>query len=346
MAKKDLKDGILGCLYTAGLGDAMGAPAEALSQKEIQERFGGIIDTFYEPNGNIYVQGNVVGEITDDTSQMYEMARAIVKMQKKITPNAAAEALVYWSEHYPKYYPRNAGATTRFVIEELKSGKDPIAVGRTGGIYNRGTSNGAAMRIAPAGMIHPGDLDSAIATAIIMTKPSHGTQHAYAGACAIACGIAKALASDAEIYNVLEACIYGAKKGEIIGMEEARIASGINIMPKLLKGIEIALSTENMIDFLQKLEYEVGNDGSIQTSVAAAVSIFAAVKGDPQLTVIYGANLGGDTDTIGCIAGMLSGAYSGYRNIPKEWIDIFDTANPKIKLAEIGEELYNLLSSK
>jgi len=34
--------------------------------------------------------------------------------------------------------------------------------------------------------------------------------------------------------------------------------------------------------------------------------------------------MGGDTDTNGCIAGALLGAYYGYDKIPKEWIKSVD----------------------
>ena len=33
-------------------------------------------------------------------------------------------------------------------------------------------------------------------------------------------------------------------------------------------------------------------------------------------------NLGDDTDTIGAIAGGLSGLYYGYENIPEEWLAV------------------------
>lgn len=35
----------------------------------------------------------------------------------------------------------------------------------------------------------------------------------------------------------------------------------------------------------------------------------------------YVIKIGGDTDTNACIAGMLAGAYYGFKNIPKQWID-------------------------
>lgn len=343
MKQYNRKDHLLGCLYAAGIGDAMGAPSEAFSRQEIKEKFHGGIKEFHGPGDNMYVQGNIAGEVTDDTTQLYEMARAVIHAKGQLKVEDAASALVYWSKHYPKYYPRNAGTTTRFVIEELKNGMDPVEVGKTGGSYGRGTSNGAAMRIAVAGLLHPGNLDEAIKTTITMTKPSHGTQHAYAGACAIACGIAQALSEDADIFTVLKACLYGARKGEERGCQEARMAAGEAIIPKIMRAVDIALTTDTMDDTLQQLEAYVGNDGSIQSSVASAIGIFLAVEGDVEKTVCYGANLGGDTDTIGCIAGMLSGALRGFNSIRKDWIQVFKKANPELDFDTICEELMLLI---
>ena len=199
----------------------------------------------------------------------------------------------------------------------------------------RCTSNGAAMRVVAVGLIHPGDLDEAV-------KPSHGTQYVFAGVAAIACGIAEALKEEADVISVVKVCIYGAKKGYEIGINEARIAAGTDLLPKIVKSIDIAFSTSEMAGTLHQLDLYVGNDGSIQNSVAAAIGIFLATKGNPKETVIYGANLGGDTDTIACIAGMLSGALSGLSSIDKQWKEVFTSANPSIDFSVIGEELYRI----
>ncbi|WP_279138454.1 ADP-ribosylglycohydrolase family protein [Faecalicoccus pleomorphus] len=340
---KNLKSGILGCLYAGGLADAMGGATEALSIQEILDRFGGWVEDFEENQDSIYFKGNFRGEVTDDTSQMYEMAKMIVEKKEKFSVEDAACALVKWSESYPKYYPRNAGGTTRYVIDEFKNGKDPIEIGRLGGIYRRGTTNGAAMRIAPAGLMHPGNIEDSINLAIVMTQPTHGTQHAYAGAAGIAAGISEALVEDATIMSVVKSCIKGIKLGYSIGNCKARQASGLHILPKVFKGLELALDFENMEDYLRKLDYFVGNDGTIQSSVAAAISIFVATDGDPVKTAIFSTNLGGDTDTIGCIANYLSGAYAGIESIPVKWIELFKEANEKIDFDTLGDKIYDIV---
>jgi poly(ADP-ribose) glycohydrolase ARH3 len=37
--------------------------------------------------------------------------------------------------------------------------------------------------------------------------------------------------------------------------------------------------------------------------------------------VVLAVNLGGDTDTIGAMAGAIAGAYYGYAQIPQTWLD-------------------------
>lgn len=346
MNKNLTYDRILGCLVTAGMGDAIGAPSEAMSRAEITEKFGGPITTFLDAGNNAYAYGNLIGEVTDDASQMYEMAKAVVKTNGQLTVQAAADALVLWSQSYPKYYPRNAGPTTSHVIDELKAGNDPTETGKVGYVYGRGTSNGAAMRVAAAGLCNPGNLEGAVETAVTMTKPSHGTQHAYAGACAISCGIAEAMCEGSNLYSILRACLYGAKRGEERGMQEARVASGSRVYPKILEAITIALSSETMREAQENIEACIGNDGSIQVSVAAAVGLFAAAGGDPASTILGGANIGGDTDTIACIAGMLAGAFKGFSAISPEWYAIFKAANPMLDFEAVSNDLVRVLEER
>jgi len=92
-----------------------------------------------------------------------------------------------------------------------------------------------------------------------------------------------------------------------------------------------------------KLVLYVGNDGSLQSSVASAMALFIAANGDYMNTIIYGANLGGDTDTIACIAGMIAGAYNGYSVIDKEWIEIFDSAYKELDFKTLAHDLMGVI---
>lgn len=337
-----LNDKILGCLVGSAMGDAIGAPSEALSQDEILKVYGKPISRFIQGIDSIYTHGNNIAEVTDDSSQMYELAKTMVECDGNITPLKVGEALVRWSKLYPKYYPRNAGPTTQFAINELEAGKDPKEIGQLGGIYQRGTSNGAAMRIAAAGLVNPGDLNGAVETAIIMTLPTHGTQHAYSGACAIACGIAEGLKENSDVHSVLKAISWGAKEGERRGLKEARIACGLRVPPQINEAISIAYDSESMQETLRRLDESIGNDTSIQQAVGTAVGIFTAADGNIYESIKGGANVGGDTDTIACIAGSLAGALNGFTNIPVDLYKEFKEANPKLDFESVAKALSSI----
>lgn len=334
-----LYDRILGSLVTAGMGDAIGAPGEAMSREEIFARFNGPITEFVSPEGNFYCEGNRIGEATDDTTQLYEMGNAVIETNGMLTEKAAADALLNWSRKYPRQYPRNAGPTMRNWIVDYEKGGDPVELGKVGGVYGRGISNGCAMRIAPAALCVPGNLDAAIKNAIIMTKVSHGTQHAYSGACAIACAISNALTEDSQIDSILKAAVYGAKEGERIGLKEARIAAGPRVLPRILQAINCVYAADNADDAAVRIANEVGCNGDIQPSVGVALGIFAANDGDPVKTIIGATNIGGDTDTFACIAGMIAGAYKGFSTLPKDWYELFKKANPEFDMEWQAQEI-------
>lgn len=351
MTQEQLYNRIRGSLTAAALGDALGAPSEGMSAAEIHAYYGGRIDTFLDGAVNPYFHNARVGEVTDDTSQMMEMAKAVIKANGNFTVADAANGLLSWAENCPKYFPLRAGPTTRLIIEALRRGEDPVAIGRGGGAPDgtpeRGSTNGAAMRVAAAGLVHPGDIDAAIQDAITMTCVSHGTQLGFASACAVAAGIAAALVDKPDIYHILRACIYGAEKGDTYGRTYGRVAPGTSVRTKLLKAIAIAYDSECMEQAEQRLNDEVGADSSAAASaIAVAIGLFTAADSDPKRTLLGAANVGADTDTIGCIAGMLVGATVGYDALPKDWCATLEQVNPDFDFHTTATQLTAIASRK
>jgi ADP-ribosylglycohydrolase len=54
-------------------------------------------------------------------------------------------------------------------------------------------------------------------------------------------------------------------------------------------------------------------------AVASALYCFCRSPDDFRTTVLTGANTIGDSDSIACIAGAISGAYNGLETIPEHW---------------------------
>ena len=96
------------------------------------------------------------GQVTDDFSSAYFLAQSIVDNGGKVNRDAVGAALVRWSEH-AVFFDRFAGPTTRVAIKRCKG--EPVPASKGVNLASRQATNGAAMRISPIGMFHPGDLD-------------------------------------------------------------------------------------------------------------------------------------------------------------------------------------------
>lgn len=334
-----LYDKILGSLLGAGLGDAFGAPSESMGKQEIREVYGGRLTDFVYCGDTLFAKGNEIGEVTDDASQMYEFAKAVISCQGDLTVEAAVNALISWTEQYPKYYPRNAGPTTSLVIDALKRGEDPIKLGKEGGYYHRGTTNGAAMRVAACGLTKPGDLDKAVRNAVISCRPTHGTQHGMSGAAAVAAGIAEALLPEATTVSIVKAMIYGALEGEREGEKTGRKAEGVRVIQKIRQAVPEALLAGSMEEVEDRIDEIVGCDGSMASSIGAALGFFLVADGDPMQVIISAANAGGDSDTIACIGGSIAGAFKGAGAFDQELVNRWKQANPKLDLESVAKQL-------
>ncbi|MDQ7820178.1 MAG: ADP-ribosylglycohydrolase family protein [Armatimonadota bacterium] len=323
----DLHDRILGSLAAGVIGDAMGAATEQRSYEEIISLFGGPVREFVPPPPDSpFAGGRDAGQITDDSGQMLAMAEALIATGGRLTVNAVAQHLLRWADD-PEVFRRFAGPTTRAAIEELRRGTDPRVVGRQGKLTSMGTSNGAAMRVAPAGLVHPGDLEGAIRDAVTMCLPSHATQLAMSGACAVAAGVARALTLDADVYAVVQAAFHGALRGEEIGRREGRVVAGPSVYRRMELAVGLAVRHRSVLDAIRDIHAYVGSGLHIAEAVPAAIGIFVAACGDPLEAIVGGVNIGDDTDTVAIIAGSLAGALRGTRAIPGRLIEQVERAN-------------------
>ena len=122
-------DRILGGLIGAGAGDAMGAATEARTTEQILAYFGHEVTDFETPPMDTFGAGNVPGQLTDDFSSAYFVARHIADNQGKVTKEVVQEALIDWSEH-AVFFDRFAGPTTRLAIRRYKGEK----IEKSGGV--------------------------------------------------------------------------------------------------------------------------------------------------------------------------------------------------------------------
>lgn len=318
---------ILGSLSAGVVADALGAPTEQRSIAEIRSLFGGRVETFFAPPADSpYAKGRQAAQYTDDSSQMIMLAEALVRGKGEITPRDMADILLTWSED-PQYYPHFAGPSTRRAVEALRDGADPATLGAQGREATTGASNGGAMRVAPAGLVNPGNIAAAVRTAAITCQPSHFTSIGVSGAGAIAAAVAVALRDDATVMDVVRASLEGAELGNEIGATEGREVAGALVAKRIELAVHIASTTRNIDQAIEQIAGAVGTGLHTSEAVPAAIGFFVAAAGDPWLAAVGAANAGDDSDTVGCMSASIAGAYSGIGAVPEDKLAAVLAAN-------------------
>ncbi|SCG82878.1 putative protein yegU [Proteiniborus sp. DW1] len=315
---------ILGGLIGAAAGDAMGAATEARSIEQIMEYFGHEVTDFEVPPMDTFGAGNKAGQVTDDFSSAYFVARKIVEAGGKVTEQAIKDALIEWSKH-SVFFDRFAGPTTRLAIREFEGKLDENS-GKTA-LATRQATNGSAMRISPIGLLNPGNLDAAISDAAKVTMLTHDNYLSISGACAVAAAVSRAMMDDADVYNVIRSGLYGAIEGEKLGRKIGRDAAGPSVVKRMELAIEIGFGKGTPREKMVEIAERIGTGLHISEAVPSAFGIFAANNGDAMGTIIGCVNAGYDTDTLATIAGGIAGALCGADSFPEHFLPTLEEAN-------------------
>jgi ADP-ribosylglycohydrolase len=295
-----LKDKILGGLYGQALGDAWGMPAY-FDIDQTWKAFGGWITSLVPaPDDHPVHYSLPAGRITDDSEQAFSLARAFIK-HGGVTLEAAVEAIIAWYDRVGGEQSPYVGPSTKRGVQALKRGDDP----HTTGLW--GDTNGAPMRISPVGLMHPGDPTGAIEDTATVCIPTHNTNVAISGACAVASAVSIAMTEHVSLDTVIAAGILGAD----LGRQKGRKWLGPSVGRRIQMAVEIARGPGSAQFRLHELYNVIGTSLSVPETVGAAFGVLVMAEGDPKQTAIYAANLSGDADTVGAIACAIAGAYTG-----------------------------------
>ena len=327
---------ILGCLYGQALGDAFAMPAQ-VHPDDTERAFGWLDSWRPAPDDHIVHAGLPAGRITDDSEQAFSIAQAVIEAGG-VTLDAAVKGLTVWYDRVDGDNSPYVGPSTRRGLNALKAGEDP----RTTGLW--GDTNGAPMRIAPIGLLHPGNIEGAVADAVIICMPTHFTQPAVSGAAAVAAAVAGAIVADATLDSVIEAGLRGAE----LGAKQGRRWFGCSVLYKIEQALAIATSDADERAKLRRIFDEVGATLNVPETVGAAFGLLAMAGGDPKHTAILAANLSGDADTIGAIACAMAGAFTGFAAIPAEDVAVLenDAVFQAYEVREIAAGLQRMIGTR
>lgn len=335
-------DRILGGLIGAGAADAMGAATEGRTTKQIEEYFGHKVTDFEKVPPDTFGAGNEPGQVTDDFSSAWFIADHILKNKGQVTEQAVKAALIDWSEH-AVFFDRFAGPTTRLAIRRFKG----ETIEETGGVnlVSRQATNGAAMKIAPVGLISGGDTRRAIKDAITVTMVTHDNYLALSGACAVAAAVSRALLPDADLYNVIQAGLFGAEQGELRGREIARDVAGPSVCKRMEMAVAIGLGPGTEEEKMTEISQRIGTGLHISEAVPAAFGFIAASGGRAMGTIISAVNAGYDTDTVGTIAGAIAGTLQGRQAFPEHFLPTLEKANG-LKIESLVRRIHRLIQER
>ena len=358
---KPLEDRAKGCLVGAAVGDALGGPAEGWTPEDLVERYGGriqgIVPPFYENWRDArpiapYHKGD--GNVTDDTLMTHALVRVYSKVRDHIDAYSIAEHLVpelignkVWiPELEAEALPlQRIFLAEKWIVARLHYGHvDPREAG-VGNIVNCG----AAMYMAPVGVVNAGNPDAAYAEAIEVAGP-HQSSYGREAAAVFAAGVASAFRPGSTVDSVIADCLRLAKDGT-----RAAIASVCEAASKYddwETAIPVLRDAVEPFDTVGP-EYRKPGLGARRPSrlhsieeLPIALGMLVVSRGDTRGTILGGVNYGRDCDSIASMGGAISGALNGLADVPTEWRERvaeaskLDLEAPAIALAEVAREIF------
>jgi ADP-ribosylglycohydrolase len=300
-----------GCLIGSAIGDVMGMPASFMSPGQIKRIYGRITG-FLPPDKEQIAHGELEeGEITDDTQESLIIAQVLIEAER-FDQRLFLEKMKNWAIMNKMLESTVIGPSTRRFLEVIVNGRDLSEVGRLG------DTNGGAMRVAPVGIFHHGNVQQAIDDAIASGELSHGSKPGLASTAAIAAAIALAVEGKCTPAEVMAAAIDGAEAGEKKGYDipapsvSARIQLAMELVDR---------NREKTVDENSYTLYRyIGASMKSYESIPFSLGTFYAANGDFQTGLLAAVNTGDDADTNGAIVGALCGAYCGSEKINPVWI--------------------------
>jgi poly(ADP-ribose) glycohydrolase ARH3 len=285
----DLKGRFEGCLLGLAVGDALGGRFEAQSAEHIRARFPTNEQLIAYPQDEIWY--------TDDTQMAIGVSEALIE-RGQIVEEVLCRAFV------ANYVPsRGYGRGARAVLEAMEEGRDYRQVAEQhfpGGSFG----NGAAMRVAPVGLLFRDDRLRLWEQARLSALPTHRHPRGIEGAQLLA--LAVALCSAMEPFEpaafftaLLAACELAEYRAKLEEASQVR-------SPADLAGL--------------------GNRIEALHSVPTAIASFALTPESFEATISNVILLGGDTDTLAAMAGALSGAYLGAGRLPGRLVGLLESS--------------------
>ncbi|MEH1126565.1 ADP-ribosylglycohydrolase family protein [Micromonospora sp. CPCC 206061] len=356
-----LLDKSVGCLVGAAVGDALGGATETALPEEIRNRYGGWVDGIVPPFHENWATNRPLapyhkgdGHITDDTLMTHALVRAYAKKRDHLDAYDVIELLVPDLIEREVYIPdlereavafHRLAAAERWLVTRLHHAHaDPREAG-VGNIVNCG----AAMYMAPVGVVNAGDPAGAYAEAIEVAG-AHQYSYGREAAAVFAAAVAAAMAPGAVVGEVVEAALDVARDGTGEAISAVvHVANGYTDWRDAIAPLRAAVAAYDTVGE----DYRNPGLGARRPSrlhsieeLPVALGMLVVANGGYREAVLGAVNYGRDSDSTATMAGAIAGALGGSPAVPAEWASTVasasrtDLAEPGRVLADVAAEVY------
>ncbi|HEU5005630.1 MAG TPA: ADP-ribosylglycohydrolase family protein [Jatrophihabitantaceae bacterium] len=351
-----LEDKAVGAIAGAAVGDALGGATEGWTPEQIQERHGGwvtgIVGPYYENWRDArpiapYHKGD--GHVTDDTLMTHALVDVYAKRRTHLDAYAIASDLVPLLIQEKRWVPEletealllsRIFLAEKWLVARLHYGHvDPREAG-VGNLVNCG----AAMYMAPVGVVNAADPEGAYAEAIDIAG-AHQSSYGREAAGVFAAAVAAAMAPDATAESVTSAALELAHDGTRAAIEAVLAAARTQTdwqtaIPVLRKAIE-PFDTVGPEYRAPDMDARRPSRTKAIEELPVALGFVLLAGGDYTDAVLGAVNYGRDADSIATMAGAITGALGGTASVPAQWREQVATAS-RLDISEPGRVLATL----
>lgn len=313
LSNVEYRDKIKGAMVSLALGDAFGSHLEGQLEKEVE-----YINHFLK--GEKY---SVSLNTTDDTEMTIMLAESLI-INQKFNPEDIANRFIRQSI-------TQMGNTIKEFVTNYRDRK--IEWYRSGA---ESAGNGGAMRCAPIALINYGDFNSLKLMAGIQASITHRDQMAIASSILQATAIAYltnlppySLRDKKDLLKFIGICGKSIKGIETKVYRTRQNNQIVNLYTRINK--ELMEAIEKDLD-AKEIREKWGSGSYVLESLPYAIFVFLKSPNDYE-KILKQCLMANDSDTVANLALSLVGAYLGYHNIPKGYINKLKNLEEMITLA-------------
>lgn len=300
-------DNIMGCIYGALIGDSLGSRYEFSQEHEVIKQ----MDQDIGKGKHLMILGGgpfnlKAGQVSDDGEMTVALLNSILKYRDIIQEKVALDYIKWFQSK-----PLDIGNTIKKAFKaQIVSENARDMIENSSLLNDTSLSNGFLMRLSPLSIFSvlksKSELKAMVENDVVLTHPNK-------------------ICLDAGYIYLL------AIRGAILKRKEKK-----DIVKSLLKHAQKPRVRIHIKDAYETPDsvYVIHNSNEIYVKpdnrshqgyfgIALQLALHYFMKGksfEESMRAVI--RHGGDTDTNACIAGALYGAYYGYSNIPKDYVDL------------------------